>query len=171
MQGIMFIEDLFKKVLTGEKIMTRRIINISIGDSFYIATGDYKGVSAVFTDKTGKKKSIRSRYRPGEILYIKEPCGRVSGIMFYKYDYPEGHKMRTEFKGWGNKMFMKAESARYKIRITDVHVERAQDITEEDAVREGCINRADFETKWMRINGISSWKINPWVFTYSFKRV
>jgi len=178
MKGIMFQEDLFKKVLSGEKTMTRRIIDVDLNNyEFNVALGDFRGIIAVFEGLTGKKKSIRSRYKLGEILYLKEPCGRISGIMFYKYDYPEGHKMRTEFKGWANKMFMKAESARYKIRITDVRLERVQDITNEDAWREGVSDSPEyncialFQNKWIKINGFSSWKPNPFVFVYSFERL
>ena len=68
-------------------------------------------------------------------------------------------------------MFMPASLARFKIQITDVGAERAQDITEADAIREGFENRACFESAWIKINGISSWKPNPYCFVYEFKRV
>jgi hypothetical protein len=163
MKGICFKEDLFKKVVSGEKTMTRRIITPQ-PDSRGLRT-----TNVMFEDWHGKKR--KPRYNVGDIIYLKEPCGRINGIMFYAYDYAPGSKMRTDFKGWGNKLFMKAENARFKIQITDVRVERAQDITEEDAIREGCKDLAEFQTVWMKINGISSWKKNPWVFTYEFKRI
>lgn len=197
----MFEEDLFKKVLTGEKIVTRRTGGLDVINSEKIAKLDTWELTyrvddwslypnSILRDKYKKKKGIyfilsgtgiaavvKPKYKPGETVYLKEPCGRISGIMFYKYDYPEGHKMRTEFKGWANKMFMKAESARYKIRITDVRLERVQDITNEDAWREGVSDSPEyncialFQNKWIKINGISSWKPNPFVFVYCFERL
>jgi len=195
MKGILFIDFLLSKVVKGEKTMTRRTgglkginseTHLKIDHWFEVmrvdSWSDY--VDSILRDKFKKKKGIhfvffgnaiaavvKPRYQPGEIVYLKESCGRVSGIMFYRVDYPEGHKMRTDFKGWGNKLFMKAENARFKVQITDVRVERANDITEEDSIKEGCANKAEFETIWMKINGISSWKKNPYVFVYSFKRV
>lgn len=163
MRGIMFTEDLFPKVVSGEKTMTRRIIK---------SQPDKRGVrttNVAFEDWHGRE--VKPRYKVGEILYLKEPCGRISGIMFYKYDYPKGHKMRTDFAGWGNKLFMKAENARYKIQITDVRIERARSITEADAIAEGFKSLAEFQNAWIRINGISSWKPNPYVFVYKFERI
>ena len=112
---------------------------------------------------------VRPRYQPGEILFLKEPVGRINGHLFRAYDYPPTSKMRTEFKGWANKMFMRADDARHFIKITDVRCERAWEITEEGAIREGVANRAEFEKKWAEINGISSWKPNPYVFVYGFE--
>lgn len=154
----MFKEELFKKILTGEKAQTRRIIKPQP------------------KRKTGKAfeewfMEISPRYKMGETYYLKEPCGRINGIMFYKYDYPSDSPMRKDFKGWGNKMFHKAENARFKIQITAVTVQMVREITEEDAIREGFENLAGFQNAWIRINGISSWKKNPWVFVYEFKRV
>jgi len=192
MQGILFVEDLFLKVVTGHKTETRRTGGLDLinkqpnvwkDDPAYcdnlsesevpLIRERYKkkrGLYFIFSSLVGWA-IVRPRYQPGEILYLKEPVGRINGHLFRAYDYPPTSKMRTEFKGWGNKMFMRADDARFKIQITDVKIQRAQEITEEDAVREGCKNLAEFQTIWMRINGISSWKINPWVFTYSFKRV
>lgn len=176
MQGIMFTEDLFRKVITGEKTVTRRTgglknINTNPDIWFLIDTSFLFTSNALTRGPVTSGYRAKPRYKVGETVFLKEPCGRISGIMFYKFDYPKDHKWRNEFKGWGNKMFMKAENARYKVQITDVRIERAQDITEEEAIKEGFANIAEFQTAWMKINGISSWKKNPYVFVYSFKRI
>ena len=86
--------------------------------------------------------------------------------------------------------------ARLFLKITDVKLERLQDISEEDAQKEGIkfIQRDkygmkniygienDFDTYapnaytsfmriWANINGNDSWKSNPWVWVYSFEKV
>lgn len=43
----------------------------------------------------------------------------------------------THAKGWKNKMFVKAKYMPHRIRITDIRVERLQDISREDCMREG----------------------------------
>lgn len=46
----------------------------------------------------------------------------------------------THSKGWKNKMFVKAEYMPHRIRITDIKVERLQDISDEDCAKEGIIH-------------------------------
>lgn len=101
--------------------------------------------------------------------------------------------------GWTNKMFVKADLMPHRIRITDIRVERLQDISEADIVEEGI--RMRFEKgqtkpyftfpKWDdndpstifltprdafaalidRISGRGTWERNPWVFVYSFELI
>lgn len=178
MNGILFNDCFIPAIVSGVKVETRRIIKAPKGAyGFLVATdrkGAITGIYALNADERTEKPNgqewlIKPRYNVGEVLYIKEACGRVSGIMFYRSDYPEGHKMRTEFKGFANKLFHSASDARHFIKITSVSVERAWKITEEGAIREGVASRAEFEKKWAKINGISSWKSNPYVFVYSFE--
>ena len=99
-------------------------------------------------------------------------------------------------KGWTNKMFVLAGLMPHSIIITDVNVERLQDISDEDCIKEGIReSRIEYEGKtivqwtyfqekrtiWYnspreafaalidRICGRGTWERNPWVFAYSFK--
>ncbi|MFC6298113.1 hypothetical protein GNF76_26085 [Pseudomonas sp. CCM 7893] len=74
-----------------------------------------------------------------------------------------------------------------RLQITDVRVERLQDITAEQARAEGVRNdpkvenmevegmiygsKTLFEVLWCDINGEDSWDANPWVWVIEFKRV
>jgi hypothetical protein len=76
-------------------------------------------------------------------------------------------------------------ASRITLRITDIRVERLQDITENDAKAEGvkpldyaahhvaagCGARIAFEQIWNSINGPGAWEANPWVWAISFERV
>lgn len=76
-------------------------------------------------------------------------------------------------------------ASRITLRITNVRVERLQDITEEDARAEGVtpvgwIDETDvgmssyregFSRLWDDINGPGAWDYNPWVWVISFERV
>ncbi|MGY8624277.1 hypothetical protein [Chromobacterium violaceum] len=69
-------------------------------------------------------------------------------------------------------------ASRILLEITDVRVERLQDISEEDAVAEGGpvdhpngTARGWFEQLWEKLNGAGSWDANPWVWVIEFKRI
>ena len=95
--------------------------------------------------------------------------------------------------GWNNKMFVKAEFMPHRIKITDITVERLQDITDAEALMEGIwfdyADYSDFKEKVYffndyegfktprdafavlidRISGKGTWDWNPWVFVYTFE--
>jgi hypothetical protein len=74
---------------------------------------------------------------------------------------------------------MPREAARIFLRVTNVRVERVQEITKEDAVKEGakaygpnnCSGtsaRIAFAELW---DGVyNNWRENPWVWVYEFER-
>ena len=105
-------------VLNGSKTMTRRLLkdNVPLGN----------------WEETQK----RLPYKVGEVVAIAQS---------YKEVYPNadfemvGNGFMTESAGWNNKMFVRAELMPHHIRITDVKVERLQDISEEDCLKEGII--------------------------------
>lgn len=85
-------------------------------------------------------------------------------------------------KKWRPSTHMPRWASRLILEITDVRVERLQDITPEDAVREGIESYAmdsrltgywttAFARLWDEINGPGSWELNPWVWVVSFRRV
>ena len=80
------------------------------------------------TKKNGESVITPSTYEVGDELVLIQP---------YK-DVPElaGKGLETE-QGWKNKMFVKIENLPYKVRITNVRLERLHDISNEDALAEG----------------------------------
>lgn len=79
---------------------------------------------------------------------------------------------------------------RWASRITLERVERLQDISEVDAAAEGVQRdtdgwydylmpntrccptaRCSYRSLWQSINGLDSWKANPWVWVISFRRI
>ena len=96
--------------------------------------------------------------------------------------------------GWNNKMFVRADLMPHQIHITDVRVERLQDISDEDCIKEGIRkvvnenriyvqyyvgkgdNACSFENPREAfaylINktcGKKTWEENPYVFVYDFE--
>lgn len=105
---------------------------------------------------------VRTRYQPGEVVYLKEPwCTSTKGWI-YKFD-------GIEIPRWYNKLFMPERAARHFIQITDVIAQRLQEITEPDALAEGFTGISSFQSMWISIHGFRSWPDNPWVWKYTFK--
>ena len=77
---------------------------------------------------------------------------------------------------WRPSIHMPRWASRLTLIVTDVRVERLQDISEADAIAEGV--PADFlehihgpggyRDIWDRINGAGAWEANPWVAAYTF---
>jgi hypothetical protein len=105
--------------------------------------------------------------------------------------YLEAHKNHPGWKDIcpygapGDTLFVPETEPRITLRITDIRVERLQDISEEDAKAEGVKPldyaahhvaagygaRIAFEQLWTTINGPGAWEANPWVWVISFERV
>lgn len=120
MKKIMFNDNycLTQAVLNGTKTMTRRVLkgNVPLGN----------------WEETAKHLP----YKVGEVVAIAQS---------YKEVYPNadfemvGDDFMKESAGWRNKMFVRANLLPHHIRITDVKVERLQDISKEDCLKEGII--------------------------------
>ncbi|EAW1751268.1 hypothetical protein AXM70_05470 [Salmonella enterica subsp. enterica] len=90
---------------------------------------------------------------------------------------------------WTPSIHMPRWASRITLEITDVRVERLNNISYDDAISEGikqewtCIDpglgsyahkndvQDDYETLWKSIYGTDSWQANSWVWVIEFKRV
>lgn len=83
-----------------------------------------------------------------------------------------------------NARFLPRWASRITLEIVSVRVERLLDITEADAIAEGCSDSMlvdgvpmwcsaveKYGDLWESINGFESWQSNPWVWVVEFKRV
>lgn len=115
-------------VLNGNKTMTRRIIPLTDADMDYLDNAfDWDLRESVIIDRYAK-------YKVGEIVAIAQAYKEV----FPNADFEMvGDEFMTESKGWNNKMFVAAYYMPHHIRITDIKVERLQEISKEDCLREG----------------------------------
>ena len=120
MKKIMFNDRfcLTKAVLARTKTMTRRVLK--------------EGTPLGNWEETVKHLP----YKVGDIVAIAQS---------YKEVYPNadfemvGDGFMTESAGWTNKMFVRADLMPHHIKITDVKVERLQDISDDEILREGII--------------------------------
>jgi hypothetical protein len=74
-------------------------------------------------------------------------------------------------------MFMPRWASRITLEITNIRIERVQEITGEEALREGCYGaisaRNEFMELWDLINAKRGfgWDLNPWVWVIEFRRM
>jgi uncharacterized protein YqfB (UPF0267 family) len=188
MKGILFKPQFTPLVLSGQKTMTRRVIKDRI-EQFI------DGKPYALCKKGCCIQEIKPRYQPGEIVYVKEAWGQVYDTdrgrhgedielfrdIVYRADNPNVDY--GFFTGWKSPLMMPAWASRCKLQILSVRVEQLQEITEEDAISEGCgiqplhpddeYIRAieDFACLWDSISKEYPWSSNPLVFVYEFKPV
>lgn len=125
MKKIMFNDKycLTQAVLEGRKTMTRRVIS----------PRDSKKVIAIVSPLKSNfyMDTLYSRYQVGEVVAIAQCYYDVYG--YETWISERGEKESGVF----NKMFVRAESMPHHIKITNIRVERLQDISDEDCLREG----------------------------------
>ncbi|MEA5670522.1 hypothetical protein VA602_04140 [Pseudomonas sp. MH2] len=140
----------------------------------------------------------------GDRLWVREAWAQIhvaqapgeSWVVYRECDN------RTDYGGpWKPSIHMRRRDSRILLEVTDVRVERLQDISEQQALAEGVVGvdfRPDdgfpicrgymvgpddgstplethatkaFAGLWRSINGPESWDANPWVWAVEFKRV
>ena len=134
MKKIMFNDrfGLTDAVLQGRKTMTRR----SVGDR--MTDDDIRAYFKGYTELADKA----APYKVGEVVAVAQSYKSIHKEMM-NGDYGNSRydafrcAMVAGTKGWNNKMFVRADLMPHQIRITDIKVERLQDISEEDVYREG----------------------------------
>lgn len=208
MKKIMFNDKygLCETVLDGRKTQTRRMLNPTM---FFQRSETYEGWSN--EDISAWKRSCNrrlyeaqgdtlqqmldyalssSRYKVGEVVAVAQKYKDIA------LDMPvELAAELIKQPGWKNKMFVKADLMPHHICITNIRVERLQDISEEDCLKEGIwrddnvglegvtywyhgLANSSFRTAKEayaslidKISGKGTWESNPWVFVYDFELV
>jgi len=206
MKPILFSTPIVQAILDGRKTQTRRVANIkiplrensTIGTCTFNDTGfsEWENGSRCLCQNT-----VKPIYKVGDILYVREAWGLAPNMtlkniiaddLIFKTD-----KDARRVKKWKPSIHMPKTHARLFLKVTNVRVERLQDITFEDIFNEGFNGKiADYfiNTRykdpaitattpkekeilnwwinlWNSINGEDAWKENPYVFVYEFARI
>ena len=141
MKKIMFNDKygLTQAVLEGRKTQTRRTF-LKPGEETML-----KGITPEYLI------SVRSRYKVGETVAIAQKYeDLIKNDEFYRLCGKNGMPLECikYERGCHNKMFVRAELMPHHIRITKIRMERLQDISDEDCLKEG-ICRSDIKnTLW-----------------------
>lgn len=180
---------LTQAVLEGRKTMTRRIIHAeNIPDDPEYGYAPNIDACCVFNEDDVVAKS---QYNLCEVVAIAQCYYNVYGHETCISERGE------KDSGIFNKMFVRADSMPHHIKITSVRVERLQDISDEDCLREGVYElrethgkpsaysfigdnayfgkrkspREAFAALIDKVSGNGTWDSNPLVWVYEFKLV
>lgn len=204
---ILFSTDMVNALLDGRKTQTRRIIKPSFPSKQGLISEVHSpwnhNESNVWQWQTGKANvnysddERRCPYgMPGDVLWVREAFRKVAkrndvtGKISYHFIHKAGF-WNKDTKGWKPSIHMPKEACRIRLKITDVRVERLQDISVNDAIQEGykkfrsgsrnmTSSRIDqehweagamawFIRLWKEINGDESWNENPWLWVVEFE--
>lgn len=181
---ILFNTEMVRAILDGRKTCTRRVIKHNVDA---ILNSPYHMQHPEVEDAWLIKKLCRPPYEPGDVLYVRETwCGlpvneaghmRGHTIYYYKTD---GELRPKGWRGtWHPSIHMPKEAARIWLKVTDVRVERLQDMTDDDAEAEGCFDYTStalgFPDVWdstIKKSDIDryGWDANPWVWVIEFEQ-
>ena len=207
MKKIMFNDKfgLTQAVLEGRKTMTRRIIKCPrtfrgewvAGFNIHRSPSDKKIVGFPCMYDADEREfdmgEILPKYKLGEVVAIAQSYESI-----YNEKGLETMDMLVSglknHKGWQNKLFVAAGEMIHHIRITDIKVERLQDISDEDCFKEGIYasnsHEIGYGIPWVyefakskmayytpreafaalidKVSGKGTWESNPFVFAYEF---
>ncbi len=207
---ILFSAPMVRAILEGRKTVTRRAIkvqpHIDVSGNFCVGNSNY-GQDGYGKPATKHFVNGCCPYgKPGDRLWVRETWARVGnddpGYLTFGATYPsclppelENIPPASQIR-WKPSIHMFRRDSRILLEITDVRVERLQDISEEQALAEGIIphvrggwhwhqhdpsNVDDwhqfgfkspafaFQDLWIGTGG--DWNANPWVWVVEFKRV
>jgi len=211
---ILFSAEMVRAILDGRKTQTRRVMNpqpSTVDDAgrwYRMKSGGESLMTSAYPCPYGA---------PGDTLWVRETCWAESTFDGDGVRYPADHVWRIientqeaseawcKLARYGGdaaldnqtntgmrvpSIHMPRWASRITLRITDIRVERLQDISEDDAKAEGCESpltgaeapaagpgvfladeRTSFAILWNKINGAGAWGANPWVWAISFERV
>lgn len=218
MKKIMFNDryGLTQAVFDKKKTMTRRIINdgkldyhlyskpsivlVPVPECQKVDPDDkntYFGIKEQETDSC-YLDTIVSPYHINEVIAIAESYKTISNLLSPPYRRESDGYINTDIitsAGWTNKMFVCAELMPKQIKITNIHVGRLQEISDQDCIREGIEEypfgwvfwdmkrkksgglqsfsspRKAYSSLIDKISGRGTWELNPFVWAYEFELI
>ncbi len=183
---ILFSAPMVRAILAGRKTQTRRIVKpapVGLWGGTDLHTHTFVGIT------NGPKGAAEHPVdhcwncpygKPDDLLWVRETWAKYGDQVEYRASPicggdPDG--------GWRPSIFMPRAHSRITLRVTDVRIERLNDISPEDAAAEGwpgpdednsiasAYPIAWYARLWDQINGPRSYDTNPWVWVVAFERM
>ena len=198
--------SLTQAVLDGRKTMTRRVIKCPrefkgewvAGFNIHRRHSDKKIVDWPCMYDADEREfdmgEILPKYELGEVVAIAQSYGDCGNMPDYELD-EDGYPIMPKRSGFFNKMFVRADLMPHHIRITNIKIERLQNISDEDCFKEGIFKwdagqkdipfysfhnadipdynnpRDAFAELIDKVSGKGTWESNPYVFVYEFELI
>ena len=203
---IIFNSRAVRAILNGRKTQMRRVIDRISGfgkitqfDNVHTSEYDwtFRNKRMLWNDiKTERLLEGCSCGKPGDRLWVQEDWsvsdGTLAQYFIYKVDgrsHPDivdfaGHRSKGK---WRSSIYMPRRTSRITLEITDIRVERVQDISASDCIKEGYPTKDElfveygkyrFAKRWFIDSWDSfyakrgyGWQSNPWVWVVSFEKL
>lgn len=195
---ILFSGPMVRSLLDGRKTQTRRILPAGnvYADLASEGAEDFELRGWHVFSREDALCAAKVRIAPSDRLWVRETwrpihSGDPGRGAQYRADHPDDWRDDTK---WKPSIHMPRWASRITLTVTDVKVERLQDISEADAIAEGCSPAGDgkffipgqyrytspreprtaisavsaFGSLWRQINGDASWEADSWVAAYTF---
>lgn len=193
---IIFSAPMVRALLDGRKTQTRRIVKDrgalpefcggrydNKNDPTNYGWQDYERGEWITLDMFRRYRFVP--YSHGDRLWVKETFTKTQhGTAVYRADATDetGQRWHSIAVGdpnrevkWTSPIFMPRTKSRLTLIVTDVRVQRLQEISHHDAVSEGVQPNGmgatpvdQFADLWNSIHGPDAWDANPWVAAISF---
>ncbi len=208
-----------ESVLSGQKTMFREIYKCpntwdGIWVSGYIVGKDgYGNIAGTYLVDEDEREIpgsyIKPKYAVGEIIAVAQSYKDAGYLGNWKYEgdipsndeeynpewRPDFCRYYSQIKGWNSKLLVKSDLMPHQIKITGIKLERLQDISDEDCIKEGIEEhmknvqygytskigycgqypfgtpRSAFADLSDKLFGKSTWEQNPYVIDYEFKLI
>lgn len=193
---ILFNTEMVQAILDGRKTVTRRIIKfptneytekIPTADNVRVYENTMRSEKISFNEKPLYCFDVKPPYKLGDILYVRETWCKGS-LDYGKEQYYYRADNLTFHCRWNASIHMPKAAARIWLRVTDVKVERLQDIDGQEVLKEGVDSHVHPKADYFNMNqreifekiwnstikktdwNLYGWEANPWVWVIKFER-
>lgn len=180
---ILFNTEMVRAILGGRKTCTRRLIKHNVDA---MLNSPYHKEHPEVEDKQIISKLCLPPYQPGDVLYVRETWSEWTGGYVYKaWNSPFPQTGAYLEEKWHPSIHMPKDAARIWLKVTEVRVERLQEITIDGIRNEGISSMAvhagdmeialkEWELLWNSTIKKSDldrygWDANPWVWVIAFE--
>ena len=183
MKPILFNIEMVRAIMEGRKTVTRRVVKPQPPATSVVRKRGCAWDWSLWED-CDMGHMMKLPYHPGDILWVRETWnGDWCDHYIYKADGGSAKSAGyTAEPKWHPSIHMPREAARLFLRVTDVRVERLQDINldppgpKNQVVREGLRYLSDFIAVWDRTIKpadlhLYGWDANPWIQVIEFERI
>jgi hypothetical protein len=189
---ILFSGPMVRAILAGTKTQTRRIVKpqppTGCTGMESIDSPPFQGFRFLPVGLWPEDPRYGNRScpygQPGGRLWVRETwawCTKADGHHIYKADGDGIGNCHVDGDRWRPSIFMPRWASRITLEITEVRVQRLQEISVQDAIAEGIAKsptsyprdeRDDFRDLWDSINANKyPWASNPYVWALTFKKI
>ena len=200
-RGILFSAPMVLALLAGRKTQTRRLATVRWVDgaspTFTGWRAEHVGARSWQIVSTDVGANVTTAHAVGDRLWVREAWSGDHGVRNIRpserpeflqgpiWYWADGSPAAGDWEKPRPSLHMPRWASRLTLTVTDVRVQRLQEITHEDAAAEGCPGfyspahpdqgvtdgqtpAEEFEALWNSLHGADAWAANHWVVAYTF---